>query len=219
MSSARAPEQELEQDGDAGLDTDGRRLRRQRNRDAVVDALAGLYSDGNLRPSSAEIAERAGLSPRSLFRYFDDVDDLCRAAVDRLQEQALPLLAVAATADDPLTTRVEALVDQRLRLWRNVAPAATVSRLEAPFHPALADGLRRSRAVLRAELATLFGPELDAMEPEDAEQVLAALDVVCSFESFELLRHDQALAVPRLRAALVHAVTALLGRPPSTPPA
>lgn len=217
MGPARAAEQELE-DGDSGLDTDGRRRRRQRNRDAVVDALAGLYRDGNLRPSSAEIAERAGLSPRSLFRYFDDVDDLCRAAVDRLQEQALPFLAVAATADDPLEVRVDALLDQRLRLWRHVAPAATVSRLEAPFHPALADGLRRSRAVLRAELATLFGPELDAMELEDAESALAAMDVVCSFESFELLRHDQALAIPRLRATLVHAVTALLGCPPAPKP-
>lgn len=210
MTAARPPAQVLD-DGGAGLDTDGRRLRRQRNRDAVVDALAGLYRSGNLRPSSAEIAEHAGLSPRSLFRYFDDVDDLCRAAVDRLQERALPLLSVGADAGDPLQRRVEALADQRVRLFSEVAPAATVSRLEAPFHRALADGLRRSRAVLRAELAALFEPELAAMEPDDADKVLAALDVVCSFESFELLRGDQALGPGRLRATLVHAVTALLG--------
>ena len=52
-----------------GPDTvDGRRVRRDRNRDAVVDALLTLYGEGNLEPGSAEIAERAGLSPRSLFR-------------------------------------------------------------------------------------------------------------------------------------------------------
>lgn len=213
MSPARPPEQVLDE-GEAGIDTDGRRLRRQRNRDAVVDALAALYRDGNLRPSSAEIAERAGLSPRSLFRYFDDVDDLCRAAVDRLQERALPLLSIAAQADDALAKRIEALVDQRVRLFHEVAPAATVSRLEAPFHDALADGLRRSRAVLRAEVAALFQPELSAMKHDDADQVVSALDVLCSFESFELLRGDQALGPTRLRATLVHAVTALLTSAP-----
>ena len=62
-------------DGTAG---DGRRLRRDRNRTAVVDALLDLYGESNLRPSTAEIAERAGLSHRSLFRYFDDFEDLCR---------------------------------------------------------------------------------------------------------------------------------------------
>jgi AcrR family transcriptional regulator len=216
VTPGRPAEQLLE--AGAGPDADGRRRRRQRNREAVVDALAELYRAGNLRPSSTEIAEQAGLSPRSLFRYFDDVDDLCRAAVDRLQEQALPLLAVAAAAGDPLPTRIEALADQRLRLFRSVAPAATVSRLEAPFHAALADGLRRSRAVLRAELAVLFRPELDAMDPDDADKVLAALDVLCSFESFELLRHDQALGLTRLRATLVHAVAALLARSPAAEP-
>ena len=55
---------------------DGRHARRDRNRLAVVDAMLELYVEGNLDPSSDEIAERAGLSPRSLFRYFEDLDDL-----------------------------------------------------------------------------------------------------------------------------------------------
>src|SRR5688500_3891186 len=64
-------------------EVDGRRLRRQQNREAVIDALIELFEEGSYTPSSAEVAERAGISPRSLFRYFDDVDDLNRAAVDR----------------------------------------------------------------------------------------------------------------------------------------
>ncbi len=211
---APTAEPRLEQwDEEAGLDTDGRRQRRQRNRDAVVDALAALYRQGNLRPSSAEIAERAGLSPRSLFRYFDDVDDLCRAAVDRLQEQARPLLVIGAARDDALARRIGTVVDQRIRLFREVEAAATVSRINAPFHPALARGLRRSRALLRAQLRHLFGPELEAMDDEAAADVLSSLDVVLSFESFELLRRDQALSVPRLRRVLIVSIATLLGRP------
>jgi AcrR family transcriptional regulator len=194
---------------DADAEVDGRRLRRERNRLAVVDALLALYRRGNLRPSSAEIAEEAGLSPRSLFRYFDDVDDLCRAAVARQEQEALALLAVEAAPGDPLEVRVAALACQRLRLFAAIAPAAAVSRIEAPFQPALADELGRSRAYLRRQLRLLFAPELRAMAPEAAEAALAAADVLCSFESYQLLRHAQGLSAARAGAALRTALTAL----------
>src|SRR5271165_1494930 len=119
--------------GDAPRETDGRRLRRALNREAVVDALLDLYSEGNLRPSTDEIAERAGISPRSLFRYFEDADDLAGEAVTRQFGRAMPLLPLCVEADAPFDARVAALADQRLRLFSVVGQAAHVSRLRAPF--------------------------------------------------------------------------------------
>ena len=40
---------------------DGRVLRGERNRQAIVDALLALYEEGVLRPSANEVAERAGV--------------------------------------------------------------------------------------------------------------------------------------------------------------
>ena len=60
-------------------EVDGRRLRRDQNREAVLDALVALFHEGIYQPSTNDIAERAGISPRSVFRYFEDVDDLNRA--------------------------------------------------------------------------------------------------------------------------------------------
>src|ERR1700684_3299931 len=97
--------------------TDGRLLRRERNREAVVEALLDLYRDGNLQPSSEEIAERSGLSPRSLFRYFDDVEGLVRAAIGRQQGRAIPLIPIDADPDAPFEVKVTALVEQRFRLF------------------------------------------------------------------------------------------------------
>jgi len=191
---------------------DGRKLRRERNRMAVVDALLDLYDQGNLRPSSTEVAEQAGLSPRSLFRYFDDTDDLCRTAVDRALERARPLLPIGAGPDDPLPDRVAALVEQRLRLFPAVAAAATVSRLESPFQPALAARLRSNRAHLRDQLRALFAPELRAMAPARADAVLAAADVLTSFEAHQLLRDDQHLSSPGAAAAVEGALLALFGQ-------
>lgn len=196
-----------------GTEADGRRLRRERNRLAVVDALLTLYRRGNLRPSSAEIAEEAGLSPRSLFRYFDDVDDLCRAAVARQQHEAGPLLDVEAGPEDTFEDRVATLVTQRLRLFAAIAPAATVSRLAAPFQPALAEELRTSRAFFRRQLRHLFGPELRTLAPEAADTALAAADVLCSFEAYQLLRDAQGLSTARAATVLRSALTALFTAP------
>jgi TetR/AcrR family transcriptional regulator of autoinduction and epiphytic fitness len=184
-------------------------MRRDRNRRAVVDALLDLFAEGNLRPSTAEIAGRAGLSPRSLFRYFDDIDDLGRAAIERQQQRACPLLRIEVGPDASLAAKVDALLAQRTRLFEAVAAAATVSRLRAPFQPVLAAELTKSRAALRGQIAELLGPELAALGMR-AAGALAAADVLCSFESHQLLRFDQGLPVATVRAVLASALAALL---------
>lgn len=199
-------------------DSDGRRRRRQRNRAAVVDALLALYRQGNLRPSSAEIAEQAGLSARSLFRYFDDIDDLCRAAVARAHEQAAAMVELHVGVEAPLEQRVEELLSRRLRLFATMAPAATVMRLESWSQPTLAGELARARAVLRQQLRTLFSPELAAMGDAEATAALAALDVLCSFEAYQLMRGDQRLSALQVRGALSRAIALLLAPARGAPP-
>jgi AcrR family transcriptional regulator len=191
---------------------DGRRARRQQNRAAVLDALADLYREGNYEPSAAEIAQRAGLSPRSLFRYFDDVDDLNRATVDQQLARARPLLAVDADPGEPTTTKVERLVEARLRLYEAIAPAARAARICAWRHPVLAQQIATTRSYLRHQLEQLFAPELDALGPDRGPGALAAVDALCSFEAVELLHHDHG----RAAEALVQALTAVLaGQPPA----
>jgi AcrR family transcriptional regulator len=192
--------------------TDGRQLRRERNREAVVEALLDLYSEGNLQPSAEEIATRSGLSPRSLFRYFDDVDDLVRAAIDRQKERAIPLLPIDATPDASLEVRVSALIDQRFRLFGAVGNAAAVSRLRAPFQPLLATELSQNRAFLRSQIEVLFAPELAAMEPAVAVRALAATDVLASFEARALLSHDQGFDTAQAKAVMAEAIGSILGR-------
>jgi AcrR family transcriptional regulator len=179
---------------------DGRHLRRDQNRDAVVDALVALFEEGNLQPSSAEIAERAGLSSRSLFRYFDDIDDLNRAAIDRQLTLARPLLDPDVSADDPLAVRIERLVETRARMFGTIAPAARAARVSAHRRPVVGSQLTQGRAYLRAQVLELFGPAH-----------LPAIDVLCSFESYELLRFDQKLSRAKTVSALTAALTALLG--------
>ena len=186
------------------VDEDGRRARRDRNRDAVVEALLELYGEGNLAPSSDEIAARAGLSARSLFRYFSDVDDLTRAAVARQYERITPLARIRVDRSGPRTDRIAALAEQRARLFDAIGDTGIVSRMRAPSQPLIAAGLREARASLRDQIARLMAPELTGLDPDVAADLVAAADVVCSFEAYRLLRDDQSL--PRARAVGVMVV-------------
>jgi AcrR family transcriptional regulator len=188
--------------------TDGRLLRRQRNRYAVVEALLDLYSEGKLSPSTEEIAARSGLSPRSLFRYFDDVGDLTRTAMTRQTDRILPVLEIDAQPETDPAIKIEVLVNQRFRLFDLFG---NLSRLRAPFQPVLAEMLARNRNFLRSQVEWLFGPELAAMDEGHRGNALAALDILTSFESYDLLTGFGELAGERATLVMVDSLAAILG--------
>jgi AcrR family transcriptional regulator len=183
---------------------DGRHRRRQENREAVVDALVALWQAGNLAPTTAEVAARAGLSARSLFRYFDDLDDLSRAAVERHLQSAAPLFDVPIGPEAPTAAKIDAIVDARLRLWAAIESSARAGRAVAHRNPVIGAQLRDARRMFRDQVRTLFGPELGGRP-----HLLGPIDVLLSFESRELLLEHR-LGAARTRASLVTALTALL---------
>src|SRR3954467_5709155 len=166
---------------DVATQVDGRRLRREQNRESVVDALVELFEEGDYTPSSATIAGRAGISARSLFRYFDDVDDLNRAAIDRHIAANRHLFEPHIDPAQPTGAKIEAFVAARARLHEAVAPGARAARLCAHRHPVVAAQLHGTRTFLRAQVQRVFAPELAG----DRAALLPALDELCSFEAYE----------------------------------
>jgi AcrR family transcriptional regulator len=190
----------------AATEVDGRRLRRAHNREAVLDALVDLFRAGSLTPSSGEIAERAGISPRSLFRYFDDIDDLHQAAIERHLTMAQPLIELPATPDRPTAEKVDAIVAARSQLFEQIAPARRAARAAAHRRPLVAAQLHEGRTFLRKQALRLFAPELAGRD-----DVFPAVDALLSFETYDLLRHDQGLSRPAVVASLTAGLNAILG--------
>lgn len=170
--------------GGARSTDDGRRRRRDANRAAVLDALAALWREGRLDPRAGEVARRAGISPRSLFRYFDDVQDLQRAAVERELEHLAPLATVEASASAPTATKVAALLRARDRLFDASRAAALAARAVAHRAPLVEASIARSRQHLRDQVARLFAPELERAPGGTLE----LLDALTSFEAWEARR-------------------------------
>src|SRR3954465_5134381 len=108
-----------EHNGDAAID--GRVLRGERNRAAIVDALLALLEEGSPRPAAQDIAARAGVSVRSVFQHFADMETLYAALVAR-QIERVQELADDVDASAPFHERVDAFVAQQARLYERVTP-------------------------------------------------------------------------------------------------
>lgn len=183
---------------------DGRARRSVRSRRAIVDALFALVGEGVLRPTARQVAERAGVGIRSVFRHFDDVERLHAEMDARLRRETLPLLS-APIADGDVRARARELVRRRVALFERIAPykrAGNLQRWRSPFlqanHRAL---VRELRASLRRWL-----PELADAPPERLE----ALDLATSFEAWDRLRSEQRLGAARARAVLEEIALALV---------
>jgi TetR/AcrR family transcriptional regulator, regulator of autoinduction and epiphytic fitness len=103
------------------LRVDGRNARSERTRGAVATALLELLQGGHLRPTAAEIAERAGVSLRSVFQHFEDLESLYAAVADAQMERLLRYISPEAGAG-PLAERVSSFVERRAELLETITP-------------------------------------------------------------------------------------------------
>jgi AcrR family transcriptional regulator len=166
-----------------------------RTRAAIVDACLDLVHSGDLRPTAPRVAERAGVSVRSVFQHFADLEALFAAvgdeAVNRLGNRTLEVDPAA-----PLEERVAYVVAHRTALLEELTPLRRSIAANAWNAPIATDRLRIGHTMLRAELAIAF-----AAEVADDDQLLDAIDAVLSWPTWEQLRtligldHDAAVAV------------------------
>jgi AcrR family transcriptional regulator len=196
---------------DDGPSVDGRTARRDRNRDLVLDAVIELFTEDHLAPNATDVAARSGVSLRSVYRYFEDLDALMRAAIERHAERVAPLLDVPDIGQGPFDERVARFVTWRVRLYEAAAPTARAAALRTPMNPLLKDQMERVRATLRSQTAAMFARELAAMSTPQRRAALSAVDTLLQFEGAEHLRvrlgNSQAQTTDILRRALTALLT------------
>jgi AcrR family transcriptional regulator len=171
---------------------DGRVRRSQRSRAAMVQALYDLVGEGVLQPTAQQVAERARVGIRTVFRHFSDMDSLFAEIDGRVRSQALPILREARTGGSR-RERLGGLIDRRIRLFEQIAPykrSGNSQRWRSAF-------VARQHAALVRELRA----DLIAWLPELRS---------AGAEVWDRLRMDQRLGRERARAALERIVTAIV---------
>ena len=189
---------------------DGRTARRDRNSDAVLDAVHELFVEGQLVPTVEDVAARSGVSPRSVYRYFPDSRALLGAALTRRIQVAEPLWQLEGVGQGPLDDRIQRLVAHRLAIYETSAPTIRAALSLAHEAPAIAQQVERRRQQLRDQSRRHFATELAGQEEDHAEAVVTCLELLCQFEAIDQLRVHQGLTLEGTQQILVAGIKALL---------
>lgn len=191
---------------------DGRTARSTKTRNAIADALLDLLTDGRLRPTAREIAERADVSVRSVYVHFDDLEDLFCVAAQRHFTRLAPMLT-PVPATGTLPDRAHALVLQRIRLYAKAGAVGRATRLNAAFSPTLARILRDAHARSRRDLERVFAAELDRMDAEHRVGTVAVLDVLTGPDGWQTLLDRNALTPEAAMQCVIESIVLLLRAP------
>lgn len=175
-------------------EADGRTARSERTRHAIIDALFALLEAGNLRPTTAEIADQAGVSERSVFQHFPNREALFTGVGER---QAARVVEIVRTIDPtlPLPARLDAFVAQRAAVLELLTPTRRAGLLIADEHPAVARNIDEVRTRKRERAIAIFAHELDRL-PASATAAVAA---ATSWNTWDALRDQQGLSVDEAR--------------------
>jgi AcrR family transcriptional regulator len=183
---------------------DGRVRRGERSRQAIVTALFDLVGAGVVQPTAQQVAARAGVGIRTVFRHFSEMESLYAAMDGRLEGEVRPALRTTRHAG-ALAERTGGLVRQRVLLFERIAPYKRSANLQRWRSRFLQGRHRAMQAELRSDLVRWL-PEL-----QDApEWVVDAVDLVTSFEAWDRLRGDQRLGTKAAAAVVERSVEALL---------
>lgn len=187
---------------------DGRSLRSERTREALVDAHVALLLEGDLQPTAARVAERAGVSVGAFWFHFKDTESLFAAAgakIAQSQEEArgnIPL-------DLPLDERVERFCRERARMLEAGAGMYRAAQVRLASSRQLQINRIRHTARLRSELEELFAGEIAAAGPAGNE-LSNALQLASTWPSWMGCRDYQGLSVEESAAVMLRTMTALL---------
>lgn len=154
---------------------DGRRLRSQRSKKAIIDAALSLMEDGILVATAQQVAERAGVGIRSFFRHFEDMESLT-LAIDGEIRDSYELLFLGGDREGTLQERLEHAIAHRATVYdslKNIMLSTTAQRWR--YEP-LRENYARNQRGLHKDLENWL-PELNKLPRAQRETV----DAVTSF--------------------------------------
>ena len=191
---------------------DGRLGRKVKSRLAICEACIDLIQEGALQPSADRIANRAGVSRRSIFNHFADLAELYDAVGEVGRQRYAPLLEHVSERE-PLARRVEHLVEVRSQFLEATVPITRALTAQALIGPAVEQAVRVSREALQRHLLDierLFGGELENLASQDRSDVIEAMAAATSPHQWEYLRRSRGKPIVRSRAIVERNLKAIL---------
>ena len=178
---------------------------------AVIDAMFELLQAGKVPVNAEMVAERAGVSVASVFRYFDGLDDLQYQTFARFRERFEPLLVVDLGADaggDTRCGRITAFVNARLDLYEQAGAIMAVGRLRALEYEPLVAASAETRSLLADQVSTVFAADIATVGSRP--DLVAVIDALTSLESWDVMRRTHARSRRQIERSWCTGIDALI---------
>jgi AcrR family transcriptional regulator len=187
---------------------DGRTARGARTRKAIIDALYDLLREGHSDAGARAIAERAGVSTRSLYQHFEDLETVYAEVAARQADAINPYLSPIDPLI-PLAERVDRLVAARDEMYSIIAPVRHAVNVHhtARTSPVVRNNLNRLHRAMCQQIVATFPREVS-----DDERMLAQIDVCLSFESWHQFTSQHGLTRAAARGHLAGLVNLVVAR-------
>jgi AcrR family transcriptional regulator len=158
------------------------------------------------------VAERAGVSLRSVYVHFDDVEALFVAASARHYEriQTLPSLQLPIDPTAARSARIAQIVERCRDVFEQGGQVRRAALVQEPFSPALRRALEFGRRASRSETEAMFAPELDAVGEAERPRLRAAIETALSGSTWDALRSHHGFAIDEAAALVRDMVSAAL---------
>jgi AcrR family transcriptional regulator len=196
----------LDDDEEIASEPDGRRRRSLDSRARIIAAMLELVHGGEVAPVAEQVAARAGVGLRTVFRHFKDMDSVYREMATVIEAGLAEALA-RPLSGETWREKLSDVIARRALAFENIAPfkrAANAHRHRSPF-------LEAHHARLTAASRSAVLGLLPAAVAGDAALV-EALDLLLSYETWSRLRREQRLSPRRARDVLEFAIDRLIGR-------
>lgn len=181
--------------------SDGRRARSQASRSKIIRAMMDLIESGDMNPSTANVAKKAGVGLRSLFRHFEDKDAIYRE-VDAILVKAYRPIIEAPYVSDSWQDRLMETIERRCEVSEAIAPyriSTTAARRRSKF---LKESFQQLYDTEKMRLNSILPRQLHTDTPL-GRTILVAM----SFDTWRMLREDEHLSA----SATVDAVKQIVG--------
>jgi len=171
--------------------------------------MLDCLEEGLLRPSAKQVAERAGVSTRAVFRHFEHMEALFEEAAGLQIERVMGRLPAVLEAG-PLDARIDSLVAYAAGLNEIIAPVRRAALLSEPFSDVIRKRHAWMRGEIRKQVRASFAPELAGLSDAERNERIVALAALLSFGHWEELRRHGRLSRPAATRVLRAAVAALV---------
>ena len=181
---------------------DGRRLRSERSKQAIIDASLALMEEGNLIPTAQQISDQAGIGIRSFFRHFEDMETLF-ATIDKQIRAPSEALFLGGDREGTIEERILHAIERRGEGYEGQRNLILSTSAQLWRSETLRKNYGHYQRGLRKDLADWL-PELKQLARSERE----AVEAIASFEMWHRLRYHQGLG----KKATIDVLTGLLNR-------